>query len=191
MTFKAYDILSSLVPGFLLLIAGLNTFGIHYDKDLIVPYTAVAFLLGFLNNTISSWLEDLYFWTWGGKPSNKLLEGKSVWKVPFYYSEKAKSLLIAECPNQNPSKDELFSIAMRKSNGQERVDNFNALYAFSRALLTTVLIATPVIIITHYTEWRYYPLTIIVFLVLWLRTKQRGYYYAREVLNTYLKLKES
>ncbi|HEY5367416.1 MAG TPA: hypothetical protein VIJ75_00365 [Hanamia sp.] len=191
MTFKAYDILSSLVPGFLLLIAGLNTFGIYFDKDLIVPYTAVAFLLGFLNNTISSWLEDLYFWTWGGKPSNKLLDGKSVWKVPFYHSAKTKNLLIADCPNQSPSNDELFSIAMRKSNGQERVDNFNAMYAFSRALLTTVLIATIFLLITHYTEWQYYALTIPVFIVLWLRTKQRGYYYAREVLNTYLKQKES
>lgn len=56
MNFKAYDILSSLVPGFLVLLAGMQLFEISFNKDNIIPYTAEAFLLGYVINTLSSWL---------------------------------------------------------------------------------------------------------------------------------------
>jgi len=46
MTFKAYDLLSSVIPGFLFLVALLNLFGKHYDKDQIVLYTVLSFFLG-------------------------------------------------------------------------------------------------------------------------------------------------
>jgi len=187
MNFKAYDILSSLVPGFLLLIVVFDLLNIAFNKDLMIPYTAIAFLLGFINNTIASWLEDVYFLTWGGKPSDQLLEGKDIWKVKFYHAAKVKILLVAQTDNTNPTNDELFSIAMRKSNGvNTRVDDFNAMYAFSRALLTTVLIATIFLIIKHYYDWRYY-VTIPLLFLIWFRTKQRAYYYSREVLNACLR----
>jgi hypothetical protein len=193
MNFKAYDILSSLVPGFLILIVLLRPLGFSFDKDLLVLYTAIAFLLGYLMNTISSWLEDIYFITWGGKPSNKLLDGEDIWKVRFYHSSKARNLLMAETNSTHSKNDELFSIAMRYANGQKdsRVDDFNAMYAFSRALLTTVFIATIILLIENYDNWRYYVLLIPITIILWLRCKQRAYYYSREVLNVYLKIKQS
>ncbi len=188
MNFKAYDILSSLVPGFLLLIVVMVTFNIQYNTNFFVVYTALAFLTGFLNNTISSWLEGFYFWTWGGSPSNRLLDGKDIWKVPFYEGVKVKQLLIKDSTKDNPSNGELFSIAMRKANNQknQRVDDFNSLYAFSRALLTMVLVATIFLLIKHYSDWRYYVIPIPILFIVWLRTKQRDYYFCREVLNTYL-----
>lgn len=193
MNFKAYDILSSLVPGFLIFLTVIKVFNIPFEKDLIVPYTAVAFLFGYLINTLSSWLEDFYFFTWGGKPSSNLLEGKGIWKVSFYHSSKAKELLTADGANVTPSSDELFAIAMRNANGEKdtRVDDFNAQYAFSRVLLTTVIIATIILLIQHYSEWQYYAVLMPITLIIWLRAKQRGYYYAREVLNVYLKKKQS
>src|ERR1700754_2942784 len=117
MNFKAYDILSSLIPGFLLLLILLTALKIGYDKDLIIAYTAIAFLLGYLINTVSSWMEDVYFFTWGGKPSNNLLSGKGTWKVKFYHSEQARNLLKSETTNPEPTNDELFSIAMRNVTG--------------------------------------------------------------------------
>ena len=48
MNFKAYDILSSLVPGFIVLMVLLNFVNIEYNKDWLIPYTAFAFLLGFV-----------------------------------------------------------------------------------------------------------------------------------------------
>lgn len=192
MNFKAYDILSSLVPGFLALLVLLNAFGIKYDKDMVVAYTAIAFLLGYLMNTISSWFEGFYFFTWGGKPSNKLLGGKDIWKVKFYSSGKVRSLLISDTSNPDATNDELFSFAMRYANGQNsRVDDFNSMYAFSRSLLTTIFIAAIVLIFIHYKDWRYYAVLIPAVLIVWLRCKQRAYYYAREVLNVYLKTKNA
>lgn len=191
MNFKAYDILSSLVPGFLAVLMLLNAFDIPYDKDVVVAYTAIAFLLGYLMNTISSWLEDFYFFTWGGKPSNRLLEGKDIWKVRFYESYKAKNLLLLESGKPTAKNNELFSIAMRYANGQKegRADDFNALYAFSRSLLTTIFLGTVILLIENYGNWKYYVCLIPSLIVAWLRCKQRAYYYAREVLNVYLKSK--
>ena len=81
MNFKAYDILSSLIPGFIMLIVLIPFLGLEYNKDYVIGYTAIAFLLGYVLNTLGSWLEDLYYLTWGGKPSDKLLDGKSIWKI--------------------------------------------------------------------------------------------------------------
>jgi len=191
MSFKPYDILSALIPGFLMLLALMNFLGVSYDKDLVIAYTAIAFLIGFIVNTLSSWLEDFYFWTWGGKPSSNLLEGKSIWKVKFYDFEKAKNLLTKEANKENPSNDHMFSIAMRYANGlkDSRVQDFNANYAFARVLLTTLFVSTFVLLVKNYSDWRYYAILIPLLIIVWLRCKQRGYYYSREVLNEYLKAK--
>ncbi len=189
MSFKPYDILSSLIPGFIMLLAILNLLGLDYNNDLVIAYTAIAFLIGFMMNTLSSWLEDFYYFTWGGKPSNNLLDGKNIWKVKFYEHEKVKKLLIEESQKENPSNDHLFSIAMKYANGQKdsRVDEFNGNYAFARVILTTTLFATIFLIIRNYYDWKYYSILIPILIIIWLRCKQRGYYYVREVLYEYMK----
>ncbi|MBD0370284.1 MAG: hypothetical protein ICV60_05575 [Pyrinomonadaceae bacterium] len=191
MNFKAYDILASLIPGFLFLLILFTAFGIKYDKDLIIAYTAIAFLFGYLMNAIGSWLEGFYFFTWGGKPSSNLLAGKDIWKVNFYDSARARTLLMSETENTEATNDELFSIAMRNVTGlkDSRIEDFNALYAFSRGLLTTALIGTITLLIQNYNNWRYYAFLLPILLVIWLRCKQNGYYYAREVLNEYLNVR--
>jgi len=187
MNFKLYDILSSLIPGFLLFISILDFFNIAFNKDLIVPYTAIAFLLGFLVNTISSWSEDFYFITWGGKPSDCLLKGKDIWKVRFYESQKVKGLLSNDATNPNAPNNELFAIAMRSANQKDtRVADFNAAYAFSRSLLTCVLIGGMFLLIRNCNDWKFYLIVIPAIIIVWLRCKQRAYYYSREVLNVYL-----
>lgn len=152
----------------------------------------MLFLLGYLINTISSWAEDIYYLSWNGKPSDCLLNGKKIWKVKFYESQKVKELLRAETAKSNPSNDELFSIALRYANQKDnRVEDFNASYAFSRSLLTIVLIGGIFLLIRNYNDWKFYLLIIPAILIVWLRCKQRGYYYSREVLNVYLKIKNS
>jgi len=79
---------------------------------------------------------------------------------------------------------------MRDINGNEksRVPDFNAHYAFSRIVLTAMLAVTILFVIKYPCCWQTYLIFIPLFLS-WERYKQRGYYYAREVLNEYLKLK--
>lgn len=193
MNLKAYDILSMLIPGFVVLMAVLNFLGLEYNSDFIFGYTAVAVVVGYLVNTLSSWMEDVYFWSWGGKPSSNLLQGNDIAKVRFHESAKAKRLLVAEGGGDGTNYDHLFEIAMRYSNSRKesRVRDFNANYAFSRAVLTTTLAGTILLLIQHYAEWKYYAVLLPVLFVTWLRCKQRGYFYAREVLIDYLSCKES
>lgn len=189
MNFKAYDILSTLIPGFLGFIVIINAMDIEFNNNYIVVYTSISFLIGYILNTIGSWLEDFYFFTWGGKPSSRLLNSTGIWKVRFYHSAKVRGLLQTESNNVNAKNDELFNIAMRYANGNTRVDDFNSMYAFSRTLLTTVLIVTIILLIDNHDVWLYYAVLIPSFFVCWLRCKQRAYYYAKEVLQVYLKQK--
>lgn len=187
MNFKLYDILSSLIPGFLLLLTLLEYFNFIFDNDMVVAYTAISFLLGFLINAMSSWLEDLFFLTWRGKPSDRLIAGKDIWKVRFYESKKARDLLLNESGNINPSDDELFSIAQRYANKNGgKVEDLNASYAFARSLLTCVLIGGILFLCNNYDDWKSYSVIIPIIIIVWLRCKQRAYHYAREVLNVYL-----
>jgi hypothetical protein len=192
MNFKFYDILSCLVPGFILYIAYLQLAEETFDNDFIIPATAIAFVIGYFINTIASWLEDFYYWTWGGKPSNQLLDGKDIWKVKFYEYIKVKGMLLDECSNLSPKNDELFSLAMKYSTSEanSRVTDFNANYAFSRVILTTILIASWLLIYKYYDSYTVYIIILPLIFISWYRCKQRGYYYAREVLNTYLKIKD-
>ena len=189
MSFKPYDILAALIPGFLVLLALLDFFELKFNQDYVIAYTAIAFLIGFMVNALSSWLEDFYYLTWGGKPSDKLLDGKNIWKVKFYDHGKVKEILRKKSEKSNPSNDNLFAIAMRYSNSQKdsRVQDFNANYAFARVLLTAMLLVTIALISTHYQDWKYYAVLIPILIIIWIRCKQRAYYYVREVLIEYLK----
>lgn len=110
-------------------------------------------------------------------------------KVRFYETKNVRKILLKGLDNENPSEDRLFSKAMREVNGiqDSRVPDFNAHYALSRTILTTVLISTILLLLSSYSSyWQSY-LSIVVLLICWNRYKERAYYYAREVLNEYLR----
>ena len=186
MNFKAYDILSSLIPGFIMLIVLIPFLGLEYNKDYVIGYTAIGFLLGYVLNTLGSWLEGFYYLTWGGKPSDKLLDGKSIWKIKIYNHSSIKAHLQTKTQNIYASNDELFSIALRISFSQKdtRLEDFSNIYAFSRTMLTCVLLSSIILITNYYDDWKVY-LSILIVIVFWYRSKQRGYYLCKEILNIY------
>lgn len=198
MNFTIYEIISHLVPGYIIIFFLRQELGIEL-KDLGNPgILALAFALGFVVQTLASWFEDILYFTWGGKPSNQLLDGKDMWKVRFYSSSEVKSILKEEAQKNgqtNFNNDALFEIAQRRVNSQkhERVTSFNANYAFARTMVLAFLLVLVKNIINLTFNLK---LTLIIaaFLVVsWYRAKQRGFYFAREVLNMYLvdKLKEN
>ena len=207
MNFKYYDVISSLVVGYVLMLVGMYSFQIEYNEDYTIAYLAVAFLCGYFINTIGSLLEPLYYFTIGGKPSNRLLnDGKIIHskfyhffiprntglnKVRFYETKKIREILMKGFDKEEPSEDRLFSKALRTVSGNEnsRVPDFNAHYALARTILTTVLFSSIMIIASNINNWQAY-LTIPVLLICWNRYKERAYYYAREVLNEYLKMEQ-
>lgn len=197
MEFKYYDLLSSIIIGYFTMMAYLFAFGIDYNEDYSIAYIAAAYVVGYIVNSISSLMEPFWYKTIGGMPSDNLLTVKpdknytGITKVKFYEAEKAIRLLKADTGDANASTRRMFACAMRMTNGDSntRVQDFNAQYAFSRVLLTTMFFVTIAVIATHYCEWQSYMLLIALALC-WNRFRERGYYYAREVLNEYLKSKE-
>ena len=136
MNFKTYELLSSVIPGFLILLVGFHLFNVGYDSSLTLPYLILAFVVGYANNSFGSWLERLYFFTWGGKPSSKLFNGRASPKVPFYDTHKVKDLLSKETNTQNPSNEKLFAIAQRTAN---MVRGKQQAYYYAREVLIVYL----------------------------------------------------
>lgn len=191
MNFKIYDILSTLIPGFVIYLTILKALCINWSSIPEIPSIAIAFVLGYINNTLSSWFEQILFISWGGKPSDRLLDGKGIWKVSFYEAEKVKQQLTTESSKLNSTNDELFHIAMRNVNIDDniRVHNFNESYAFSRSIFFSVLILFFSSIFMFWNNILLMASFFLVLIICWLRSKQRAYYFAREVLNNYLQLK--
>ena len=194
MQFKYYDILSSLLAGYIALVVSLFCFNFEYKSEYSIVYLAIAFFLGYLINALGSFLEPFYYWTIGGKPSNKILvkkKGKDysgIRKVKFYDTNEVVSKLKQELNDKNASNEKMFSKAKISviGNAESRVPDFNAHYALSRTILTTMLVSVFMMIIWQPCNWEVY-LMFIPLLICWNRYRERGYYYAREVLYEYLK----
>lgn len=191
MNFKYYDLLSQLVPGVIVFSVGLYAFDVPHNQIDAVPALALAYCVGYLVNAVSSWFESFFYWTWGGSPSNRLLDGRGTKKVKFYESERAKTLLKVELKNDAASNDAMFKAALRltASNEKSRVQDFNASFGFSRTILTAASVCSVFILWKRPFNFLELVGILSVVIILWQRSKDRAYYFAREVLNTYLNQK--
>lgn len=204
MQFKYYDTLSSLISGTVLLFV--LSLAIGWDiKDVnVVILLSVAFVLGYLINAISAMAEPVYYWFMGGMPSDKLLTpptpnccGKvrkytGFGRIRFYEYDKAIRLLREELNDDKAEPRKMFGKAMSYSNSNDktRVPDFNAHYAFSRVMLTLVAVSSALMLTQYYDKWWAWVLSAGVVLLFGIRCKERGYYYAKEVLVEYIKAKE-
>lgn len=166
---------------------------IECDNNHSIAHIALAFVLGFANNSIGSQLQNVYFFTFGGKPSNMLLRGKDIMNVRFFESEKARRLLLIESENPQATNGLLFAIAQRvaTNSNSARLKDFHAIYVFSRSMLTAILVAG--VLLSAFVELRliHYLLLLGLAIIFWWRCRQQSYYYAREVLSIYLYVKEN
>lgn len=194
---KYYDLLSTAIIG-VVVVAIVNYFFLGNINIDGIAYLAVGYMVGYFINAIGSLFEDIYYCTIGGKPSDMLLtpvEGRR-WtgysRVKFYDVEKANELLKEELHNQDATVSHMFSCAMRKVNSftDSRVPAFNAQYAWSRSLLTAVWIVDVLIGFRYYDQILFWLIGPLLLIISWNRFKERGYYYAREVLNEYIKQTE-
>ncbi len=194
MDIKYYDLLSTAIIG-VTIVAAINYLFLENIEIDGVVYLALGYLAGYFINAIGSLLEGFYYKTINGIPSDKLLtlvDGQT-WtgckRVKFYEAEKVIATLKKELNDQYASEQKMFGCAMRKVNGCEncRVPTFNAQYAWSRTMLTTVLITDTLFAFRFYNECLFWLIALILLAISWNRFKEKGYYYAREVLNEYLK----
>jgi hypothetical protein len=203
--FEFYDVLGILVPGSILLALIAVSFpgvtpafvGIAFPAAFaVICLTAVAAFLGELVQAISSFLEPVFNWTWGGRPSERALkEGLGTRYFPADSANRIRAKL-AKAVGDTASDRSLFLYAMQKAetSGNSRVAKFNGLYAYHRAMFALVLTSLGVILVSMcwgtVKQWFWWDKVGIVavdlFLLVrfWLRPKQRGFYYFREVLST-------
>lgn len=203
MNFKYYDIISTLISGVVLLFVVSIVINWDISKVNVVIVLSLAYVIGYILNAVSALLEPLYYCFMGGMPSDKLLRfpkpnccGKvrkytGFGRVRFYEYEKVVNLLREELGDADADEKKMFGKAMSYSNSNDksRVPDFNAHYAFSRVILTLVLISACLIMTKYYDVWWAWLITLLVILLVGRRCKERGYYYAREVLIEYLKNK--
>jgi len=185
MKFKYYDLLSHLIPGMVILLTVKFFYKDTLPEISAIPLLAIAFVLGYFTNTISSWLEGIYFFITGGNPTSKFFDKKGIWKVRYYNGNKIKNKLLAKLECSDLSNLELFGEAMRIANATDssRLDDFNSIYAFSRSILTAVLISGGILIYSNPKVLTVYIIVFILFIIALIRFRQRSGYYIREVLN--------
>ena len=203
MNFKYYDVLSTLISGVILLFVLSIVIDWNINNINATVLLSLAYVMGYMLNALSALLEPLYYWFMGGKPSDKLLKapkssccGKTgnytgFGRIRFYEYEKTIKLLKQELNDDKASEGKMFSKAMSYSNSNEktRVPDFNAQYAFSRVMLTLAIVTVGVLMPKFYDLWWTWLIALAVIILVGLRCKERGYYYAREVLIEYLKTK--
>lgn len=198
MNFKYYDLLSNLIVGVVAVFAlwKLVFPEVEISDWLILP---MGYVLGYFLDAVASMIEPVLFKTICGKPSDRLLTpvpGKDwtgINKVRFYFPQKAIDLLRKDTGDENATTDKMFGCAkgMVSANSDGRVPDFRGHYALARVVLTTALIAVTLVEIKYYNVWYSWFISLLVLFLSWNRYRERGYYYAREVLNEYLKTKEA
>ena len=198
MSFKYYDLLSNLTVGIVALYAIWKLLfpDLDISEWVVIP---CGYVVGYFLNAISSLIEPFLFCTICGKPSDKLLtpvpgqKWTGIKKVKFYFTEEAVKSLKKDTGDAEATTDKMFGYAMRMANPNKdsRVPDFNGHYALARVILTTALIVIVLVEVRFYTIWYLWPISLAVLYLAWNRYKVRGYYYAREVLNEYLKFQKT
>lgn len=182
-----YQWVVTLIPGIATLTAIL--FVLHFfllnisfpaftDSLKVIVFLISALVTGELVSALSSLLQPYYFLSWGGSSAERALSGKEI-------HDKAKFL----CEHFGCDESKVFEEAMTFANKHNfgRVEYFNMSYGYIRSLLTsTLLVLILTLSLWMWTGQRHpflMTVEIVVLFVFWVRAKQKGLYYAQEVIN--------
>jgi hypothetical protein len=203
--FKIYELLSWVIPGTLLLCLVAVSFPslaaacseVKFpDAFSVIALLALAIFVGNLVQAVASLIEPVLDWTWGGRPSERALrDGLGNRYLPKDSAERIRKKLEAAL-GVGASDRAIFLYAMQRaeSAGSDRIGTFNALYAYHRALLVLSFAGLLALIIAvvsgHLPDLPWYGALGVIasgavgLALVWHRTKQRAFYYVREVLHT-------
>ena len=211
---KYYDILGHLVPGLVFLLA-VGFVLVEAGTELpeipggnganLLVVTALAYYVGHLLAAVSSWIQPVLYFLWLGKPSRRILV-KETSHIHRDVRDSVRQRLAGECglSKEVPKGwrehakylDGLFSRASSICNKENlgRVTEFNAKYALHRSLFVALVLAGVISLCivkvakpgfsVDFVSWLivgYFVIAVISF----FRARQRGYYFAREVLRMY------
>lgn len=214
-----YDVVAHVVPGTLVLgvlalipaVFGFTVPLPHSDAVTLAAGLPVTYAVGQVVQAVSSLLQPLYYRLWGGMPSTVILEGRSTRLRGTRLHTLLDGLAHPDSSARESAEERgaLFSSAMALCNrhGLGRVGEFNAAYAFHRALLTTGVLTSGMLALAlalselgvDSASSAFRP-SLVYLLILalsltaieFVRARQRGEYFAIEVLDmAYLKTVEA
>ena len=185
-----FDILGKIIPG------GLIYFTINHcllDEKVEMSQIVlliVIYILGYLIETVASIFErPILFRLFGVNPALQLLNGKKFLDIQIGRLDELNSHISERFEKYKENKIKLFLIfhSIVSKKGYKRVNNFLEQYVFSRNILISYLIGGLMFVYCH-NQWQVIVLFIIFLLFFFVRCKQRNYYFAKEVINSYLYL---
>ena len=193
MVFRIYDILSSLIHGVICLGTAMQLFGWSFQDYGAMYFAALSFCIGYLINTIGSWLHKPLLSSLGGMPTKHLLRKQKVKtyagisSIPFYFSEELVDALKKDLQVDSIIDDKFSELMQQVARQGEniRIKDFNCSYAFSRSMLISSLIISALLIYNFPCIWQTY-LILIVPIICYCRCKNRAFHYAKEVAMEYL-----
>lgn len=198
-----YDIIGIVVPGVLLAywlpicfpqtLTMLTTAGFPESID-VIGFTAASIFLGHLLQALASVIEKPLYASWGGRPSELALDqGLGNRYVSAEMAQRIRSKLVAAMDSKGSDQD-LFLWAMEraKTDPISRSERFNALFGYHRALLALMLVGLVLLLtsaqwgeVASWPDTRVWAWSLALGafgVLLWHRSKQRAFYYVREVL---------
>lgn len=193
MEFKIYDILSSLIHGVICLGTAMQLFGWSFQDYGAMYFAALSFCIGYLINTIGSWLQKPLFWSFGGMPTKQLLRKQKsktyagISSIPFYFSEELVDALKKDLQVDSIIDDKFSELMQQVARQGEniRIKDFNCSYAFSRSFIVSSFIISAMIISAFPHFWQTY-FVLIIPIICYLRCRNRAFHYAKEVAMEYL-----
>lgn len=185
-----FDILGKVIPGGLIYFT-INHCLIAEKVELSqIILLIIVYILGYLIETVASIFErPIIFKLFGGNPAIRLLNGKSFLDIQIGRLEELNDHVYEKFQKYKDNKIKQFLIfhSIVSKKGYKRVNNFLEQYVFSRNILISYFISG-IIYISCHTSWQIITIYIIFLLFFFVRCKQRNYYFAKEVINSYLYL---
>ena len=199
-----YDIFGTVVPGILLLCwVGICFPSVAHTAPMlnfpdafnVMALVALAIFLGQLLQGVGSLLEPAIHRAWGGRPSDRALAGGLGRYLARDTAHRIKKKLQTAVATE-ATDHSLFLFAMQRTDAAKVgcASRFNSLYAYHRALLVLMSVSSVLLVASRIwgavATWplcRFVMVSVgiaLLLMLVWRRTKQRAFYYVREVLLT-------
>lgn len=187
MTLSLFDILSKIIPGGLLFFTIVQSNSIQNFENNEVVILIVIYIIGYLIEAISSLIESpVIFRFFGVNPAVNLLNGKRCFGIGISEDE-ISEILTHTNSKIIENKLELFyyihSLISKKN--YPRINQFLEQYTMSRNILVSSIISSNYFLLKHFSSLSLI-ICISLIIIIFIRTKQRNYYFAKEVITTYM-----
>jgi hypothetical protein len=209
MNFKAYDILTSIIPGAfcIVILSLLYVFALEssgevmkevkelkdFSSILLLFLLVLSLLLGNVIHAIASWTEPALWWIWGGRPSKLLLEGKTK-RITLLERESVKKIISEEIQKDGREtapdfktvflKARSISVNTQSAGSAARSQEFHESYVFSRNIFMAMVIVflAQLPLLSQGLHWAFPVVTVALGTVYFFRCRDRALYNSREIL---------